>query len=80
MTKAKATGKKEEKSTAVDAKIDLSNMPSSDDIRQLALAMTELSVSLHEFVSYFERNPEIKQIPESLKELTKRISVLSTRL
>ncbi len=54
--------------------------PSSEDIRQLALAMTELSVSLHDFVAFFERNPEIKQLPDSLRELTKRVSVLSTRL
>ena len=54
--------------------------PSSDDIRQLALAMTELSASMHELVTYLEENPEIKSIPESLRELTKRISVLSTRL
>lgn len=59
---------------------NLQNMPTSDDIRQLALAMGDLSISLHEFVSYFKANPEIKDIPESLRELTKRISVLSTRL
>lgn len=56
------------------------NPPSSDDIRQLSLAMVELSTSLHEFVEYMTNNPEIAQIPDSIRELTKRISVLSTRL
>ena len=60
--------------------MNISDMPSSDDIRQLALAMSDLSISLHDFVNYFKANPEIKQIPESLRDLTKRISVLSTRL
>lgn len=54
--------------------------PSSDDIRLLSLAMTELSISLHEFVTYMAQNPELTKIPESMRELTKRISVLSTRL
>lgn len=54
--------------------------PSSEDLRQLSLAMTDLSASLHEFVVYMRENPEIGQIPDSVRELTKRISVLATRL
>ncbi len=57
-----------------------SSAPNADDIRQLALAMSELASSLHDFVTYLHNNPEISQIPDSIRELTKRISVLSTRL
>ena len=59
---------------------DKATTPSSEDIRMLAESMDELAASLRMFVSYLERNPEIKDIPESMRELTKRISVLSTRL
>ena len=54
--------------------------PNASDIRQLADAMSELSVSLRDFVTFLRDNPEISRIPDSLRELTKRISVLSTRL
>ncbi len=57
-----------------------SDSPSSEDIRALADSMSELAASLNRFVLFLEDNPEIKDIPGSVRELTKRISVLSTRL
>lgn len=50
------------------------------DIRALAEAMNEFSASLNRFVLFLEENPELKDLPDSIRELTKRISVLSTRL
>ena len=54
--------------------------PSAEDIRAMADAMSELSASLNRFVLFLQENPELKDIPESVRELSKRISVLSTRL
>ena len=56
------------------------SLPAASDIRALAQSMSDLSTSLNRFVLFLEENPELKDIPESLRELTKRISVLSTRL
>ena len=51
-----------------------------EEIRMAALALTELATSLHELVSYLNQNPQMRELPAAIRELSKRISVLSTRL
>ncbi|MCY4324658.1 MAG: hypothetical protein OXC81_01360 [Betaproteobacteria bacterium] len=69
---SKATEKK--KAGAADAELPI------EEIRMAALALTELATSLHELVSYLNQNPQMRELPASIRELSKRISVLSTRL
>ncbi len=52
----------------------------AEELRMAALAMSELATSLHELVSFLRMNPQITELPEAMRELSKRISVLSTRL
>ena len=54
--------------------------PNDSNILVLAAAMKELASSLNNFVAYMRENPEISAIPAGLKEIAKRIAVLSTRL
>lgn len=53
---------------------------SPDDIRHLSLAMSELAASLHELATTVQKNPQFADLPEAMRELSKRVSVLSTRL
>ena len=72
MTSPKSTDKKKTSMPAADVPVE--------EIRMAALALTELATSLHELVSYLNQNPQMRELPAAIRELSKRISVLSTRL
>ena len=74
---SKGSERKDDHSSKQDG---AASLPADSDIRALAQSMSDLSASLNRFVLFLEENPELKDIPESIRELTKRISVLSTRL
>ena len=53
---------------------------SLEQLSELAQAMEKLSKSLDGLVTYLKENPELPNLPQSINELNRRLSILSTRL